>query len=55
MYLSGDFQLASDKFITHERPGHFTKFNKLIWDIINLFFHFGRQQQVPVTQRYRKL
>jgi hypothetical protein len=55
MHLLGDFQLISDKFIIHEMPGHFTKFNKLIWDVINCCFHFGTQQQVPVTQRYRKL
>ena len=55
MYWLGDFQLTNDKFIIHERPGHFTKFNKLIRDIINLFFHFGRQKQVPLAQRYRKL
>jgi hypothetical protein len=37
MYLLGDFQLISNEFIIHEMSGHFTKFNKSMWDVINLF------------------
>lgn len=47
MYWLGDFQLTNDKFIIHERPGHFTKFNKLIRDIINLFFSLRQTEAGP--------
>jgi hypothetical protein len=47
MYLLGNFQLTSDKFIIHERPGHFTNFNKFTWDVINLSFYFRKRTAGP--------